>query len=144
MSQQLFLTPLFLLPGVALLVLSTSARYSSLHTEVHHQIHDENGDPCGHHLRRRARLFRNVLVCLYSAICLLSLAALSGGVMKVAGLTASDGLVLGLSVFAVALVVVATALLVHEATLSLQVIEDHLNEIPDSAPRRRKESCEYR
>ena len=34
-SESVWLTPLILLPGVALLIISTSARYGQVHSEIH-------------------------------------------------------------------------------------------------------------
>jgi len=37
-NVEIWLTPLLLLPGVALLIMSTSARYGQIHAELHHLI----------------------------------------------------------------------------------------------------------
>ncbi len=43
MDTVAWLTPLVLLPGVALLVLSTSARYGQIHQEFHHLVAEKVG-----------------------------------------------------------------------------------------------------
>ena len=52
-----FVVPLALLPGVALLIVSTSARYAALHDEVHRLIDRHDTDSMAD-VRRRARLFQ--------------------------------------------------------------------------------------
>lgn len=58
-----WIMPLLLLPGVGLLLLSTSARFGQLHAEVHQLFDDPvlGSMDVIRHLLQRARLFRYVL-----------------------------------------------------------------------------------
>ena len=110
-------TPLLVLPGVGLLVMSTSARYARLHDELHHHIHQMQCSPATlQRLLLRAELFRNALLSLYGACCLLALAGLAGGLEL--PLVVSS-LLLGAGVLAL---VVGSLLLMRETTVSLDVI----------------------
>ncbi len=78
--MSVWLTPLILLPGAALLVMSTSIRFNRLHDEVHQLAHHEQEAPPGAlaDLLRRARPFRNTLVALYVCVGLFAVASLPG------------------------------------------------------------------
>ena len=60
-STEFWLTPLILLPGVALLIGSTSARFGQIHTEFHHLLDhpDAGAQILSRNLQQRARLFRD-------------------------------------------------------------------------------------
>ncbi|MGF1465275.1 MAG: DUF2721 domain-containing protein [Sandaracinaceae bacterium] len=77
----LWLQPLLLLPGVALLTVSTSARYGQLHAEVHRLVEQGETAPLEQILARAAH-FRNALVLLYLSVALLSLCALAVGMVS--------------------------------------------------------------
>lgn len=112
-------TPLLVLPGVGLLVMSTSARFARLHDELHHHLHMKMCSP--HTVERlmlRARLFRSTLLALYGAVAFLALSGLAGGVEAPVALSST---LLG---FGVTLLVVASGLLMRETTLTLEVIEE--------------------
>jgi len=113
-----WVTPLLVLPGVGLLVMSTSARFARLHDELHHHIEQMDCDAGTlDRLLLRARLFRSALLALYGAVALLAMAGLSGGVE--APSWASSTLLVG----GVVALVVASLLLMRETTISLDVIE---------------------
>ncbi|RMH12898.1 MAG: DUF2721 domain-containing protein [Gemmatimonadetes bacterium] len=124
----LWVTPLLLLPGVALMVLSTSVRYNRLHDEIH-DLMGAHADLAGPGvlalLARRARLFRLALVCLYASVALLSLASLVGVASVAAGGWVARASY-GITGTAVLTVLVASVALVVESRGSLDVIEDHL------------------
>ncbi len=126
----LWLTPLLLVPGVAMLVLSTSARYEAVHDEIHTLLEEGTATAasCAQHVLARARLFRNSLVALYGAVCVLGLAGLIGGVSSLwlEGFhwLATVGCVLG-----IALLIIAACILVLESTLSLKIVEAHTREL---------------
>ena len=69
-AEVVWLAPLLILPGIGLLIMSTSTRYSTLHDQIHHWLDG------GHdiavidqaHLVTRATHFRNALVALYISI----------------------------------------------------------------------------
>ncbi len=123
-----WVTPLLLIPGVAMLLLSTSIRYNRLHDEVHElgQGHATASRGSVERLLRRARLFRAVLVSLYVGVGLLALAGLFGGVAVVVG-TMARWVSLALTGISVGAVVCASIMLVLESRLSLDVIERHLD-----------------
>ena len=130
-----WVTPLAILPGVALLVLSTANRFHQVHTELQrlrddgHRRTREQVDAAVHRLMRRSVLFRNALVCLYVAIASFSLAALVGGVSVVLW-HQSEGILFGLlAVIGIACVVCASVILIREASLSLALIQRYGEEI---------------
>lgn len=118
-------TPLLVLPGVGLLVMSTSTRFARLHDELHHHLH---AMACSsrtvERLILRARLFRNTLLALYAAVSFLSMSGLAGGIEAPVALSST---LLGLGVM---LLVVASFLLMRETTISLEVIEHEVDQIP--------------
>lgn len=121
-----WITPLLLMPGVALLILSTAVRYNRLHDEAH-QIHDSDVRHADIHVATlvfRARRFRNALVGLYVSVSLLALAALSG-VGFVVGFTSGAPLAIGITGLSVVAILYASAQLIREAGRSLEVIESH-------------------
>ncbi|MEM6926161.1 MAG: DUF2721 domain-containing protein [Myxococcota bacterium] len=117
-------TPLLVLPGVGLMVMSTSARFARLHDELHHHIHQMGcDDRTVERLLLRGRLFRNALLALYGAVAMLSLAGLAGG-MEMPEWVSTALLATG-----VTLLVVASGTLMRETTLSLEVIEHEVNAV---------------
>ena len=83
-STEIWLTPLILLPGVALLIMSTSARFGQLDDKFHRLLrdHDEHARRLCRQLVRRAGLFRNALLGLYLSVGLFALASLLGAVVN--------------------------------------------------------------
>ena len=130
---ELWLTPLLLLPGVALVIVSTSARYQRLHEELHH-LFDDTGEPDEDLSREALRLnvragyFCSALVSLYVASALLSLAALVGGLTRTwAGLSYWSLVVLFCA--AIATVLYALIQLIREARQSLAILQYHTDSI---------------
>ncbi len=127
-----WVTPLLILPGVGLLLVSTAARYEAIHAEIHVLLHaaDAGAAACARHVVERARRLRTALVWLYVAAALLATSGL------VAAMTAwwSDAVhaaswvLLGAGVTGV---VVATSVLARESAVSLRVIEAHADEIAE-------------
>lgn len=117
--------PLLVLPGVGLLIMSTSARYIRLHDELHHLVEHGEAGAVGR-LLRRARWFRNALVSSYVSVVFLALAGLVLGASEAAesgGMTASlAGTVL--AVLGIAALLVSATFLALEATLSYAVLEE--------------------
>ena len=73
----LWAAPLLLIPGVGLLVLSTSARFGQLHQElIRQQI--EGHSHAVKHLCRRAHLLHRALVSFYLSIAVLAFSSLLG------------------------------------------------------------------
>ncbi len=79
METGTWLTPLVLLPGVAMLIMSTSARYGQIHQEFHRLVSERSSryDPDTKSLMHRATLFRNALVGLYASVTALALGGTS-------------------------------------------------------------------
>ncbi|MEM6990833.1 MAG: DUF2721 domain-containing protein [Myxococcota bacterium] len=125
-----WITPLALLPGVALLVMSTAIRFGQVHNELHLHLSAEAG---AHHdppddLLQRAAMFRNALVALYASIALLAIAGLVGG-MATLWMARAVAPVLALTSGAVACLAYAAVTLIRESSLLMRVIEAHGNEI---------------
>ncbi len=131
--MELWLTPLLFLPGVALLIISTSARYQRLHEELHHLFEnaaepDETLAREALRLNVRAGYFCSALVSLYVAAALLSLSALVGGLTRTwAGLSYWSVVVLFSG--AIAMVLYALIQLVREARQSLAILQYHTDVI---------------
>lgn len=125
-SIGIWLTPLLFMPGVALLILSTSARYSALHQEMHHFEHQGDQEML-QHLFGRGRQLRNALLCFYIGVTLLLIAALVGGVLWM--LDNEKSALWSLSLIAccaILAVVTGTMILVRESWQSLVVLRNHL------------------
>ena len=125
-----WVTPLLILSGVGLLIMSTSARYEALHAEVHALLHDESSaaGACAKHCLVRARVLRTALVALYASAALLSssglVAAVAVGLGYAAPLVAWTLMVLG-----VAAIVFAALVLTRESVVSLRIVEAHVDDI---------------
>ena len=125
-ATELWLTPLILLPGVALLVVSTSARFAQLHTEVHRLLDhpDDHAQILARHLLKRSTLFRNALVALYASVGLFAFGSLLGGVVN---LWRPESLwVVGTAtMIGIGCVVFASLQLVREALICIRVVAEH-------------------
>lgn len=125
-----WLSPLLLLPGAALLILSTSNRLNRLHDEVHHQM-DQEHSPSKEvidHLLLRARYFRNALVFLYSSISIFAVAGIIGGLTS-GWDEISTILTVGLTVIGIICITAAAIILIKESSLLLKIIESHTKEL---------------
>lgn len=129
LSTSLWLTPLILLPGVAMLVLSTSIRLNRLHDEVHDLLHGRHrvSRVALDHLRRRTGLFHRALVALYVCIGLFALASLLGmlGVAQGVGDRLGRVLVFGVTALGVGCLCYAALELVRESYLAKEIIDEH-------------------
>ena len=125
-----WLIPIILLPGVALLILSTAARYGQIHSELHHlQEFNEPVSPLfQRHLAQRAKLFRNALVSLYISVGAFALGSLVGAVLDVSGLS-SDWAVIAFSFGGIVCLIFAAYELIQESRHSFRVIEHHLADL---------------
>ena len=130
MDTGAWLTPLVLLPGVALLVLSTSARYGQIHQEFHHLVAEKvrREDLHARSLMHRAILFRNALVGLYTSVASLALGSMVGGLASLL-LAESVWFVQGLTVLGVLALVYSAVQLVRESLLSLHVLRRHWEQL---------------
>lgn len=119
--------PLLMLPGVALLILSTASRYARIHDELHHwegRERNELAHTVLENLRWRARAFRNALVSLYLSIMFFVIAGLSGALTQ-RWPEFSANLVVSMAVAASGALLFASSTLMREAILSLDVIDAH-------------------
>ena len=76
-STGLWAAPLLLIPGVGLLLLSTSVRFGQLHQELLRQLREKHSRAV-RHLRQRARLIHSAMVSLYVSIAVLAFSSLLG------------------------------------------------------------------
>ncbi len=134
MNNAIWFTPLLLLPGVALLVMSTSARFGQVHGEIHHLMKRKEGghNMPAHYLLKRSVLFRNALVGLYCAVGFLALASLLGGILE---WFLGDSflifywIVMFLTCLGILSLLFATVQLIRESIMALQVIKNHIDEL---------------
>ena len=127
MQEITFILPLVLLPGVALLIVSTSTRVGQLHDEVH-RAGDRHSAAGLMDMRRRARLFRNALVGLYSCVGIFALTSLIGVSLELLA-HSPEWLIVGLTSLGCAALLYAACQLVIEALLSNAIIEQHIQEM---------------
>ena len=113
---------MLLLPGVALLVLSTSTRFGQLLDEFHRQ-EGRGREHALKHLRRRGRLLRNALVSLYISVALLVVASVVGTITSRLIGSASDVAAV-MTVLGVVSVAFAALQLIRESFILMSVIED--------------------
>ncbi|MFP4323738.1 MAG: DUF2721 domain-containing protein [Anaerolineales bacterium] len=131
-SEIVWLAPLFILPGIGLLIVSTSNRFGILHDEIHHWLdgsHDshivEQAD-----LVERAAHFRNALVALYTSVFVFVCASVAGATMDFLGYK-GDIIVFAISLIGIVAVGYASAELIRESLRSLEVIRAHVDHIMD-------------
>ncbi len=123
--MDLWVQPLLLIPGVGLLILSTSVRYQQIDVDLREfSLHPQL---CDHmqadRLLRRARYFRDVLVSLYLAAALLAIAALIALMVEIRVFPPSAEWVgLGTICLAIAAIAFATVQLIREATMSMEIV----------------------
>lgn len=139
-TTEVWLTPLILLPGVALLIMSTSARFGQVQTEFHRLLDhpDPHAKLLATHLLRRSILFRNALVALYASVGLFALGSLIGGVINL-WRPESLWVVGGLTILGIGCIVYAAVELILESVFCLQVIRDHSQCVGGAAARERAE-----
>jgi heme exporter protein D len=123
-SIALWLIPLILLPGVGLLVMSTSSRYAQVQTEFAGMARESGGSRVEVELlRRRSSLCRDTLVSLYASIGLLACAVLTGGLAGV-WLRPYAWLAVALTCAAVASLVYAAVQLIRESLLAMDLVQE--------------------
>ncbi len=129
-STIVWITPLLMLPGIATLIISTAARYTTLHEELHRMLDAPHERQLlnGAHLLRRALHFRNALVAQYVSVFLLVAASLIGALFEVRQ-ASGDMLVLVVLTAGVTVIAYSTFELIRESRFSLAVIRSHIEEI---------------
>jgi len=121
------LIPLTYIPGVALLIMSTSQRY----TTVNQTIHEFSEEECRIKTERvkqelrRAHLFRNSLLALYLSVAFFSLGSLVAFLVNSWGITTSTTVLEIATVIGVVCIVFAVSKLAAESILSLDIIKRH-------------------
>ena len=121
------LIPLTYIPGVALLIMSTSQRY----TDVNSMIHEFSKEECRIKTERvtqelrRAHLFRNSLLALYLSVAFFSLGSLVAFLVNSWGITTSTVVLEIATVIGVACIVFAVSKLAAESILTLDIIKRH-------------------
>jgi hypothetical protein len=133
LATEVWLTPLVLLPGVALLTVSTANRFGQIQAEFHRLLDhpDNHAQIVARSLLVRARLYRDALACLYASVGLFALGALLGGVINL-WRPESLWLVGGLTICGIAAIVFSAVQLLRESLLSLQVVREQSAVIEES------------
>jgi hypothetical protein len=137
-STEVWLTPLVLLPGVALLTVSTAHRFGQIQSEFHRLLAhpDSHAQIVSRSLVARARLYRDALASLYASVGLFALGSLLGGVVN---LWRPEALwvVGGLTIAGIAAIVFSAIQLLRESLVSLQVVEEQSKAVQESLDRDR-------
>lgn len=121
------LIPLTYIPGVALLLVSTTQRY----TAVNNIIHDFSDEECmiqTDRVRqelRRAHLFRNSLLALYLSVVFFSLGSLVAFLVNSWGYTTSTAVLEIGTILGVACIVIAVLKLAAESILTFDILKRH-------------------
>lgn len=121
------LIPLTYIPGVALLIMSTSQRFIN----VNNTIHEFSDEECRIQTERvkqelrRAHLFRNSLLALYLSVAFFSLGSLVAFLVNAWGITTSTKVLEIATVIGVFCIVTSVSMLAIESILSLDIIKRH-------------------
>ena len=128
----IWLSPLLLLPGAGLLIMSTSQRFNRVHDEVHHILEERksNTNRIMIHLLQRAAYFRNALVLLYLSVSIFAAAGLLGGITS-GWDEVSAILTIGLTIIGILCITSASIILIVESRLSLKIVQMHAEELDD-------------
>lgn len=123
-----WLMPLLLLPGVALLIMSTSMRYGHLREEMH-RLKSEHIDAsiiAAGDMRRRARMLRDALTSLYVAVALFVTGSLFGAIVDFMR-ASSEAFIVIFAGSGIVFLIYASVELIRESRLSLKVIREYLD-----------------
>jgi len=121
------LIPLTYIPGVALLIMSTSQRFIN----VNNTIHGFSDEECRIQTERvkqelrRAHLFRNSLLVLYLSVAFFSLGSLVAFLVNAWGITTSTTVLEIATVLGVFCIVSSVSMLAMESILSLDIVKRH-------------------
>ena len=132
-ATEVWLTPILLLPGVALLTVSTAHRFGQVQAEFHRLLNhpDRHAQIVARSLVARARLYRDALASLYLSVGLFALGSLLGGVVNL-WRPESLWVVGGLTIAGIAAIVFSAIQLLRESLVSLQVGEQQSAAIDES------------
>lgn len=130
-SIETWIVPFTFIPGVGMLIMSTSNRYYHVKELIRDIMLEEHKKELWSfdNLRKRARLFHRALVMLYIAIGGFSVSALIGNISQNWLNSYSDLCIIfadGFILLGVVCVVMASGILIQEATLSLRHIESNV------------------
>ena len=127
------LIPLTYIPGVALLILSTSNRYIHVNDVLTRFTPDECKVQAARVRRefRRARLFRNSLIGLYMSVALFSLGSLMSFFIYRWGISTSNAVLEVFTILGVICIVFAVFSLVYESILTLRLLKRHHKDMMD-------------
>ncbi len=127
MNSLELLIPLTYIPGVALLIMSTSQRFTAINNTIHEFSEEEcriKTERVKQELRR-AHLFRNSLLGLYLSVAFFSLGSLVAFLANSWGLETSKTVLEIATVVGVACIVFSVSKLAVESILSLDIIKRH-------------------
>jgi len=130
------LIPLTYIPGVALLIMSTSQRY----TNVNSIIHGFSDEECRIKTERvkqelrRAHLFRNSLLALYLSVAFFSLGSLVAFLVNRWGIATSTSVLEIATVIGVVCILFAVSKLAAESILTLDILKRHAKRHEDDSP----------
>ena len=129
-SISIWLSPLLLMPGAGLMIMSTSARFAQLHNEMHHlldhvQIHNSKLMVTADELLCRSILFRNALVSLYVSVAFLASGGLLGAITSYFFMDVSLYVIISLTGAGIACLILASFFLIKESIHSLDIIREH-------------------
>jgi len=129
------LIPLTYIPGVALLIMSKSQRY----TNVNDTIHEFSAEECRIKTERvkqelrRAHLFRNSLLAFYLSVVFFSLGSLVAFLVNAWGITTSIAVLEIATVLGVLCIVFAVSKLAVESILTLDILKRHAKHHEDDS-----------
>ena len=130
------LIPLTYIPGVALLIMSTSQRYTNINGIIY-QFSDEEcrikTDRVKQELRR-AHLFRNSLLALYLSVAFFSLGSLVAFFVNRWGIATSTSALEIATVIGVVCILFAVSKLAAESILTLDILKRHAKRHEDDSP----------
>jgi len=121
------LIPLTYIPGVALLIMSTSQRYTNINSIIHEFSDEEcriKTDRVKQELRR-AHLFRNSLLALYLSVAFFSLGSLVAFLVNRWGIATSTSVLEITTVIGVVCILFAVSNLAAESILTLDILKHH-------------------
>lgn len=123
--NEIWLTPILLLPGVALMIISTANRYGEIQTEFHYLLDHPKfqNEIVTRYLVIRSRYYRDALVSLYLSVCVFSAGSLLGGLVNLLA-PGIMWLVGGLILLGIFFLTYASVQLLRESHLSLKIIDD--------------------
>lgn len=130
------LIPLTYIPGVALLIVSTSSRYVHMNDLINSYSPEEcrlQAEKVKQELRR-AHLYRNGLLGFYLSVVFFSLGSLVAFLVNSWGIQTSKAILEIASIAGVALIVFSCVNLSIESILTLDILKKHANVHDDDEP----------